>query len=725
MTIRTDVRLLSKKIAAVLVLMFLLPVRSYALPVYKEVRQNYVKSDSLLLDRHGTVLHELRTDKSVRRLDWISLSDVSPALQQAVIHAEDKNFYSHGGVDYIAVSATVLRSLLRQNVRGASTLTMQLASFLEPELHPKKSRRSIQQKWQQIISARELEKQWTKKEIFEAYLNLVTFYGELQGVAAASMAMFDKQPHGLDQTDAAIMAALIRSPNASSDAVFQRALQITQSLNWRVNTGELHSRINKIFLGASYIAPRKKLAAHVAGRLLKDKPKGSTATCTLDYNLQLLALDSLASQILALKEQNVCDGAALVLDNKTGQVLAYATYSSGNSTAPYVDGIQAKRQAGSTLKPFLYGLAFDQKILTAASILNDAPLDISVAGGLYQPHNYDLEYRGPVSVRIALASSLNVPAVLTLNLVGTESFLRSLRKMGIKDINESGDYYGPSLALGSADVSLWELTNAYRTLANRGQWSETVLSLGKPKAKNTQTVFSPAAAFIVSDILADREARSSTFGLENSLATKFWSAVKTGTSKDMRDNWCVGYSSKYTVGVWVGNYSGASMWNVSGVSGAAPVWYDVMNYLHRHKAGNKMTVPPNVIKKEFVSSLNTGKRQDEWFIQGTEPSSKVQIVKQYNEKIVYPPSDTIIALDPDIPQDLQKVFFIARGVADKELKWRLNKSEIEGTGKAVSWSPRKGKYNLELADTQGKIIDSVSFEVRGSEEAFLVEESVK
>jgi penicillin-binding protein 1C len=287
--------------------------------------------------------------------------------------------------------------------------------------------------------------------------------------------------------------------------------------------------------------------------------------------------------------------------------------------------------------------------------------------------------------------------------------------MEIKDINESGDYYGPSLALGSADVSLWELTNAYRTLANNGQWSEITLTLDKLRAKNTRTIFSPAAAFIVSDILADREARSSTFGLENSLATKYWSAVKTGTSKDMRDNWCVGYSSRYTVGVWVGNYSGESMWNVSGVSGAAPVWYEIMNYLHRHKAGHKMAAPSTVVKKEFMSSLNIGKPQDEWFIKGTEPSSMVQIVKQYNEKIVYPPSGTIIALDPDIPQDLQKVFFIAR-TEDKELKWRLNKSEIEEKGKTIAWSPRIGKYNLELTDMQSKIIDSVSFEVRGAEQ---------
>jgi penicillin-binding protein 1C len=702
-----------KNILAVFVLILLLPLWAHALPVYKEVRQNYVKSDSLLLDRHGVMLHELRTDKDRRRLDWTLLADKSPALKQAVIQAEDKKFYSHTGVDYKAISASIFQILTQQNTRGASTISMQLASFLEPELQPKKGRRSIQQKWQQMGAARELEKSWTKAEILEAYLNLVTFHSELQGVAAVSRALFGKEPHGLNQTEAAILAALIRSPNASSDEVLKRSSQIASSLDWQINPDDLQARIKKIFLGTNYIAPRITLAAHVAERLLKGTPKGATVTCTLDSGLQRFALDSLAGQLIALGQQNVCDGALLVLENKTGQVLAYATYSTDNSGAQYVDGIQAKRQAGSTLKPFLYGLAFDQHILTAASILNDAPLDISVAGGIYQPHNYDSAYRGPVSARIALASSLNVPAVLTLNLIGMESFLSKLRQMGIKDLNESGDFYGPSLALGSADVSLWELTNAYRALANGGRWSEATLSPDKVKVINNKRILSHEAAFIVSDILADREARSSTFGLENSLATKFWSAVKTGTSKDMRDNWCIGYSSQYTVGVWMGNYSGDSMWNVSGVSGAAPVWHEVMNYLHSYKSIRKMNVPKNVVRREVASSGNIGKRQEEWFIGGTEPSADVQMVKQYNEKIVYPPSGTVIALDPDIPPDLQKVFFISQS-AERELRWQLNESTIGETGKTVAWSPKAGKYNLALTDRQGRIIDSVNFEVRGA-----------
>ena len=706
-----------EKVLAVLILILLLPVSAGALPVYTEVRRNHVKSDSLLIDRHGAVLHELRTDRNRRKLDWVVCSDMSPALKEAVLHAEDKNFYQHAGVDYQAVAASLLQSLARPNKRGASTVTMQLVALLEPEVQSTKSRKSWRQKWQQMGAARDLEKKWSKTEILEAYLNLVTFRSELQGVVAASRALFGKEPHGLDQADAAILAALIRSPNAASDAVRQRAAQVALSLGWSVNADELEFRIKKIFWGPNYIAPRTTLAPHVAERLLKNRPKGATITCTLDAGLQRFALDSLADQLLDLRRQNVSDGAVLVLENKTGEVLAYAAFSTDQSGARHVDGIRAKRQAGSTLKPFLYGLAFDRRILTAASVLNDAPLDVAVAGGLYQPRNYDSAYLGPVSVRTALASSLNVPAVLTLNLLGPEAFLSKLRQMGIKEISESGDYYGPSLALGSADVSLWELTNGYRALANGGQWSDAILTPDMAKMVNNKRILSREAAFIVSDILADREARSSTFGLENSLATKFWSAVKTGTSKDMRDNWCLGYSSEYTVGVWVGNYSGESMWNVSGMSGAAPVWSEMMYYLHRYKSSKMMEITKSLINREVVDSGNGGKRRrEEWFIRGTEPTAEVQLVRQYNEKIVYPPSGTVIALDPDIPQELQKVFFVAQ-TGGKEMYWRLDDTAIGEAGRAAAWSPRKGKHDLMLMDRQGRVVDAVSLEVRGAEQA--------
>ena len=545
-----------KKLLFSLILLLLSSTTAVALPTYHEVQQSYVKSDSLLLDRHGEILHELRVDKERRRLDWTPLKNISPVLMEAVIQAEDKRFYEHGGVDYRSIGAALIQGFTSESLRGASTITMQLASLLDKELQSKKGKRSIWQKERQVLNAWEIEKGWSKAEILEAYLNLVSFRGELQGIAAASRALFGKDPHGLDQCESLILTSLVRSPNASSTEISRRALYLSRAMNWRVESDDIHAKVRQVSLGPHFLRPQAALAPHIARQLLQGRPNGCTVTCTLDSRIQRFGMDRLNHHLLSLKSQNVKDGALLVLENSTGDVLAYLSYSGEPSSSRFLDGVQARRQAGSTLKPFLYGLAFDQRILTPASLLDDSPLDIAVISGIYQPRNYDSQFKGFVTSRIALASSLNVPAVKTLSLVGIEPFLNKLRQLGIKGLNESGDFYGPSLALGSADVSLWELTNAYRCLANEGQWSGLRLISEENGSVQKKRVFSKEATFLISDILSDREARSATFGLENPLSTRFWTAVKTGTSKDMRDNWCVGYSRKYTVGVWTGNFSG-------------------------------------------------------------------------------------------------------------------------------------------------------------------------
>ncbi len=690
------------------------PALAFALPTYLEVRKSYVKSDSLLLDRHGEIIHELRVDKERRRLDWVPLQNISPALREAVVQAEDKRFYDHRGVDYRSMAAALGRGLASESFRGASTITMQLSSILDGDLQTRRGRRSIWQKERQILNAWEIEKSWSKTEIFEAYLNLVTFRGELQGIAAASRGLFGKDPHGLNQSESLLLASLIRSPNASSSELFKRASHLNKAMGWTISEEEIHSLVTQLFLGPNLPRPREDLAPHVARHLLRRRPHGSTVACTLDSGVQRFAIDRMTHHLLSLKSQNMKDGAILVLENRTGDVLAYVSYSGEPLSARFVDGVQAKRQAGSTLKPFLYGLAFEQRILTPASLLDDSPLDIAVTTGVYQPRNYDSHFKGSVTARIALASSLNVPAVKTLSLVGIEPFLNKLRRLGIKGLNESGDFYGPSLALGSADVSLWELTNAYRSLANEGVWSEcSLISKENPSAKENR-IFSRESSFLISDILSDREARSITFGLENSLSTRFWTAVKTGTSKDMRDNWCVGYSRKYTVGVWTGNFSGEPMWNMSGITGAAPIWIEMMNFLHQTVPSLKREILPRLVRREIEFPQGIASCREEWFIPGTEPNSRSQRVGQFNPRIVYPPSGTVIALDPDIPGELQKIFFVAQ-TSENDFRWVLNGEPMEGGGKTIPWTPEAGKYTLAIADEDEKILDYIYFEVRGPE----------
>ena len=315
--------------------------------------------------------------------------------------------------------------------------------------------------------------------------------------------------------------------------------------------------------------------------------------------------------------------------------------------------------------------------------------------------------------RVALASSMNVPAVRPCPWWG-RAFLDKLRQLGIRRLNESGDYYGPSLALGTADVSLWEMTNAYRTLANGGEWRELHVSPETSLSQIRQKVFSQEAAFLIADILSDREARSKTFGLENPLATRFWTAVKTGTSKDMRDNWCIGYSKKYTVGVWVGNFWGTHVERERHHGGGSRLGGD--DEFPRSERDDRQDNPPlNLVKRKVQSSQSADSSGQEWFIRGTEPGLRDRKAGQFNDRIVYPPSGTVMALDPDIPPELQRVFFISQS-NEKGLQWALNDHVLEGNGKTFSWSLSVGKFMLALLNQEGKVIDTVHFEVRGPTE---------
>jgi len=694
-----------------------------ALPSYSEARRAYSASDSVLLDRRGEVLQELRADPTRRRLGWTALPDISPALREAVIAAEDKRFYSHSGIDYRALGGAIIGGLTSSALRGASTLSMQLASLLDRALQPGRGKRTFGQKWRQLLSARELERSWAKEEILEAYLNLVTFRGELQGISAAARGLFGKEPHGLDRAESLVLAALIPSPGASAGDLRKRALRLAESLGWGDAAGEVPAKTRQVFMGPLPRGPSSAPAPHLARQLLRGRPPGSAVRSSLDGETQRLALDRLAHHLLPLKAHNARDGAVLVAENRTGEVLAYVSFSGNPSSTAFVDGVRARRQAGSTLKPFLYGLALEERLLTAASLLEDSPLDIPVPGGVYHPRNYETQFQGPVQVRAALASSLNVPAVRVLSLVGVEGFLRRLRSLGFRGLDEPGDFYGPAVALGSADVSLLELVNAYRALANGGLWSELSFVPGGDGNPPAKRVFTGEAAFLVADILADREARSLTFGLENPLATRYWTAVKTGTSKDMRDNWCLGFSEKYTVGVWVGNFSGEPMWNVSGISGAAPVWVEVMNWLHRKEPSVPGLPPPGLVRARADVPGENFPGREEWFVAGTEPRRVEAPAGPSLRRILYPPAETVFALDPDIPQDRQRIFFILQNPGPG-LTWVLDGQTFPARGKATPWQPEAGRHDLVLRDEEGRIIDSVRFAVRGMEEAKGGEEEI-
>ena len=702
-----------------------------AFPGFAEVRAQYRASDAWLLARDGRPLHSLRVDMQVRRLPWTRIEDVSPALLRALLASEDRQFYAHAGVDWSAAAASAWRNLWNTRTRGASTLTMQLVGLLDED-GKRQGRRSLTEKISQAAGALWLERHWQKDEILEAYLNLVSFRGELVGVAAMSRGLFGKWPDGLDEREAALAAALLRAPGATASVVATRAcgvLQATGALDRRQPPGcEGLEGLARLALSGGlkegWLGPEQSpgLAPHLAQKLLK--APGARLRTTLDADLQAFARATLQRHLRELARQNAEDGAVLVLDNVSGEILAWVGSSGALSDAPEVDGSIALRQAGSTLKPFLYALAIERRDLTAASLVDDSPLAVTTSNGLYVPQNYAPQYRGWVSVRMALGGSLNIPAVRTLVRIGPDAFHRRLRESGLLSLTESGDYYGYSLALGSADISLLMLANAYRTLANGGRWSALKATPdGKPIPCNSggcagvftgtpHAAGTAASAFIVSDILADRSARAGTFGLETWLATPYWSAVKTGTSKDMRDNWCVGYSRRYTVAVWVGNAAGEAMREVSGISGAAPVWREIMDWLQRGRVTSDSPSPPTgVLSSNLRFDPPDEPPRREWFITGT----TMRVVKRATPtalaRIAYPGQGTVIALDPDIPPERQKIKLKLSGTADNRWRWHMDDNFLGKASDVIRWIPAPGKHRLTLTEN-GREIETVRFEIR-------------
>lgn len=675
-----------------------------AVPDFVLFRQQWAPSEAWLYDRNGHLLDEARVDFNVRRLGWARRETVSPALVQALIASEDRRFAWHGGVDWLAFAAVLRDRLTGHHARGASTLTMQLAGFLWPDIgHP--GRRTGWDKLRQMRAAWAIESQWSKAQILEAYLNLAPFRGETQGVAAGAAALFAKPPAAIDRREAAIMVTLLRNPAIPPADLARHACRLVPAADCPVLVPLAQAASNDA--GLRGIDPA--LAPHLAAHLLT-KP-GMRVTSTIDANVQAIAATALRHQLQGLGPRRARDGAVVVVDNADGRVLAYVGGVGLGSTAAAVDGAAAQRQAGSTLKPHLYAQLIERKWLTAASILDDSPVQLDTASGLYVPQNYDNAFMGPVSVRRALANSLNVPAVRALLLDGVQDFRDRLADLGYSGLDNDGGFYGYSLALGSAEVTLLDQANAYRTLANLGRWSPLHLRADDPPGE-TRQVIDPRAAWIVGDVLSDAVARSGTFGVDSALRLPFWAAGKTGTSKAMRDNWCIGYSDRYTVAVWVGNLEGDPMRAVSGTSGAAPVWRDVMMALHADRPGHQPPRPAGIVATTVHFQTGSEGTRSEWFLAGTAQSTiRAEPDFAHRPRITNPVSGAVYAWDPDIPAANQA---IGIGLSGETTGQRLTMDGHPfGDARAGVQMPLiPGVHVLALVDPGGRQIDRARFTVR-------------
>lgn len=601
---------------------FLWPAR---VPSFEAVRAAYQPSEAYLLDRHGEAIDSEQLGDGVRRLAWVSLDQMLPTLVTTLIDEQDPQFAQRP---------------------GASPITRQLAMMMQGQgsLHGWRAKGAI---LQQVRIARALGAHWSRPQIIEAYLNLATYHRELQGIGALSSTLVGKSPAALSSAENLVLATLLSGPVASHKQVAASACAEASARALPVSCAAIVTTTAALLAPPPNLSSEEHLAPQLARAMLH--APGERVMTTLDAPTQRLTRDALSAQIDKLAGHNVRDGALLVVDNATGEVLAYVGSAGPRSRSMEVDGVRSLRLAGSTLKPFLYELALERGELTAATVLDNAPVTLNSVNEGAIPLVHDDGVRGPVSVRSALARSLNVSAVRTLMLVGVDPFRDRLRSLGYGDIRQEDEYYGYSLGLGWARVSLWQQAQAYRTLAQGGRFSPLTLQPGAHPLP--ADVLDPGAAFIVGDVLADRAARAVTFGPDAHQPINAWSVAKTGTSQDLRDNWCVGFSRRYTVAVWLGNFEGDSMHEVTGVTAAAPVWRTVMSGLNQGDDTKAPTPPQGVVAARTRFSPRVEPARREWYLSAT-PLPPQQIESEW-PPIDSEPIDGVLAQDPDIEPEFQ------------------------------------------------------------------------
>jgi 1A family penicillin-binding protein len=638
-------------IAFFIFLFFILPLMAFNLPSPDKIVRTTGFSTKIL-DRNGNLLYDIYANQNRTPVD---LSDIPTYLKEGTISIEDKNFYTHQGFDPLGMLRGFLKIFTTGRAEGGSTLTQQLVknTLLTND-------RTIIRKVEELVLAIQIEKKYTKDQILQMYLNEVPYGGTSWGVGAAAETYFGKDVKDLDLVECAILAGMPQAPSTYSPysstptAYIQRTkdvlrqMQVNGYITKDQETAADAELPNVQFQpkGASLNAPHfvqyvEQILENTYGQAAVEQG-GLTVTTSLDINLQNQAQQIVTDEISKVESQHITNGAAIVLDPETGEILAMV--GSKDFFATDYDGqvnvTTALRQPGSSFKPFTYVTAF-KKGYTAATLLMDVSTTFPGGTGQpdYTPVNYDGKFVGPIQVRYALANSRNVPAVKMLATVGIKDVLQTAYDMGITTLPPTDatlKNVGLSLTLGGGAVRLIDMADAYSAFVNGGDRIDPVAILkvtdvnGKVLEDNTpkkgKQVITPDQAFLIDSILSDNAARTPEFGANSYLNVPGLNVmVKTGTTNDKRDNWTIGGNDNAMVGVWVGNNDNSPMLNVaSGISGASPIWHQIILRAEKGKPAVSFTPTSNIVTAQ-VDSVSGYAAHDnfpsrpEFFIKGTEP----------------------------------------------------------------------------------------------------------
>jgi penicillin-binding protein 1C len=699
-----------------------------------------------ITDRSGRLLREVLSDEG-GRCRWVGLADISPFLLQATVASEDKSFFAHPGVDVTAVIRAFVQNLRsRRVVSGASTITQQVVRNI---WH---FRRNLPAKVREAWLAVRLDHTLSKEGILLQYLNRISYGNQAFGIEAAARQYFDKPASRLSLAESAFLAAVPRAPTVLNPyrnfaGVKRRQEEILRRMRdlGYVDDASLRRALQELV--ETRPAEEKFQAPHfcdwiLAGVPAAERPGIAEIRTTLDAPLQAKVEALIRNSLARLEKKGVTNAAAIVLDNRNGDILAMAGSRDFFDAAHdgQVNGALAPRQPGSTLKPITYGLGLESG-LTAATILEDDPTPFATPGGAFAPENYDESYHGAIRLRSALASSYNVPAVAVLQALGPDKLYAKLREIGFGGLTQPPGYYGVGLTLGNAEATLLELVRAYAALAREGVYyaDRSVLRIaGKdgqardmPRAAPPRRVFSAASAYIITSILSDKDARIPSFGYLSPLNLPFAAAAKTGTSKDYRDNWTIGYTPAVTVGVWAGDFSGKPMQNVSGITGAGPLFRDIIQLAAADRPAETFAEPAGIVRAEIcpLSGLRPGPHCTgvirEIFAAGTEPVKTCAMAHDQvgpgqsgrpnalgarlpssGLSVLTPADGDIFKLDPVLRGEFQSIRLrvaLAEGFRPDVVEWWVNGEKI-GAGGApyhLAWKLKPGSFTIRARARSG------------------------
>lgn len=744
----------------------------YLVPLFftlPEGLAGHAPSGLLFLDREDRPIRRL-LDGDLRADEPATFSEFPKTLINATIAAEDSRFYFHNGIDYLGTVRSVRDALFnREFVSGASTISQQTIKLYSP---PRK--REFKTKFIEAFSARKLEMETDKETILTAYLNHLPYGNQFTGTRAAARGYFGKPLADLSIAEAALLAGLPNKPTRFNpwknfDAAKKRQLWILGRMKEEklISEAEFASALIEdlsLLPGPSQVfhAPHftELVMAQEVEALAAAGSQGQAVRTTLDLDLQQFVESTVSAELVRLshqsKEANDLQSAVVVLDNATGEVLALSgSRSYFGSSAGQINGAWQPRSAGSTLKPFTYVLAL-QRDSNAASILADTPIEYVTSTGAYQPVNFNRTFQGPVSVRHALANSLNVPAVKLLDEIGGPPVLHHClsEDLHFTSLAPAATEYGLGLTLGNAEVRLLELTNGYATLARLGTYRPYTFLMPADRVESSNEegsvkpgteLFDPDCAWLIADILSDNRARAVAFGLNSPLNLPFRVASKTGTSTDFRDSWTVGYTPDFTVGVWVGRFNNRPLNRVSGAMGAAPIFHQVMVRLYRDKEPRWYETPASAV--EATVDKISGKRvpdgivlpearlRREWFVNGRLPAlatatdydagSRTRLPLTYASwwqseanqlkadavlevlaesaplpafRIVSPLEGTVAFIDPDLPGNGARFPLKIAGSGREEIEWSSVSLSVEKEGAESFLLLKPGQHEVVAHD---------------------------